>query len=314
MMTYNSKKIKNTGLNVVYNLFRYIVLIVSSYLLLYPFIYMIVGSFKQVGDFLDPSVNWVPKHLTFENITVSLKVLEYGKSILRTLLYGMIPAALQFCTSALAAYGLSRFRFKGRTVLMALLFLNILVPTAMTIIPVYTSLYKFDVLGILKLLSKLTGVNLRPNLLDTPFAFWIPSVLGVGLKGGLFIYIFMQFFSSFPKELEEAASIDGAGALRCFLQIIIPSSGAAAVTVILFSVIWNWGDSFLPTMFLSENFPLSVRLARLSDFLPTSEYAWMQVPVLLASCLLFLAPMILFYILMQKKFIASVTTSGITGM
>ena len=140
MMTYNSKKIKNTGLNVVYNLFRYIVLIASSYLLLYPFIYMIVGSFKQVGDFLDPSVNWIPKHLTFENITVSLNVLEYGKSILRTLLYGMIPAALQFCTSALAAYGLSRFSFKGRSVIMALRCLNLLDQDALTFIQVCTSL------------------------------------------------------------------------------------------------------------------------------------------------------------------------------
>lgn len=291
-------------------LLRYILLIACGYVLMYPFLFMLAGAFRGTIDVTDPTVNWIPKHFSLNNVQVAMKNMKYWASFGYTLLYGAGSVILQFCSSALAAYGLARFHFKGRTVLVALMMLNILVPAIMIIIPQYVLFYKMDFLGILGLVNQLTGTDLRVSILDTPFAFWIPSALGVGLKGGLFIYIFMQFFKSLPKEIEEAAWIDGAGPFRTFTSLVIPSSGTAVVTVLIFSVVWNWSDAFLPSMFLTDKYPLSVQLEYLQDFLFGSS----DPGPLLAGCLLFLAPAILFYVLLQKKFIASISTSGLTGM
>ena len=123
----------------------------------------------------------------------------------------------------------------------------------------------------------------------------------------------MQFFRGMPKELEEAAWIDGAGPFKTFLRIIVPSSGSAAITVILFSVVWNWGNNLQSQMFLTDNYPLSVQLENLPQLL-LHVVGGMQVKaVLLSACGLFLLPMIIFYIVLQRKFIVSITTSGITG-
>lgn len=291
-------------------LLRYILLIACGYVLMYPFLFMLAGAFRGTIDVTDPTVNWIPKHFSLNNVQVAMKNMKYWASFGYTLLYGAGSVILQFCSSALAAYGLARFHFKGRTVLVALMMLNILVPAIMIIIPQYVLFYKMDFLGILGLVNQLTGTDLRVSILDTPFAFWIPSALGVGLKGGLFIYIFMQFFKSLPKEIEEAAWIDGAGPFRTFTSLVIPSSGTAVVTVLIFSVVWNWSDAFLPSMFLTDKYPLSVQLEYLQDFLFGSS----DPGPLLAGCLLFLVPAILFYVLLQKKFIASISTSGLTGM
>lgn len=309
-MLKTDDRIKTKATELLVTLLRYLLLIACGYVLLYPFLFMLAGAFRGTIDVTDPTVNWIPKHFSMESMQTAAKNMEYWKSFGYTLLYGTGSVLLQFCSSALAAYGLARFHFKGRSVLVALMMLNILVPAIMIIIPQYVLFYKMDFLGILGQIYKWTGTDLRLSILDTPFAFWIPSALGVGLKGGLFIYIFMQFFKSLPKEIEEAAWIDGAGSFKTFTSLVIPSSGTAVVTVLIFSVVWNWSDAFLPSMFLTNNYPLSVRLEYLQDFLFGSS----DPGPLLAGCLIFLAPAILFYVLLQKKFIASISTSGLTGM
>ena len=309
-MSEKSYRIKRGATEVVVHLARYVMLIACGYVLLYPFLYMIAGTFKGLLDVNDPTVNWIPKHFSMESIQQAMKYMDYWRSFGYTVLYGAGSVVLQFCTSALAAYGLARFKFKGRTVLVGMMMLTILVPAIMIIIPQYVLFYKMDFLGILGLVNRLSGVDLRLNLLDTPFAFWIPSALGVGLKGGLFIYIFMQFFKSLPNEIEEAAWIDGAGPFKTFTSLVIPSSSTAVVTVLIFSVVWNWSDSFLPSMFLTTNYPLSVQLENLYSYM----FGTSNPGPLLAGCLLFLLPAVLFYVLLQKKFIASISTSGLTGM
>lgn len=312
----------NMGLNVnirsrmsgiIASISRYIVLISCSYLLLYPLLYIVLGSIKAPIDFNDPTVIWIPKHFSFENIKVSVEVMEYGKAFLSSIINGIIPAFLQFCVSALAAYGMARFKFKGRSILTGLLLLSILVPEIMIIIPKYVSFSHMDFLGFFGWIYDITGVDLRLKLIDTSATFILPAILGVGIKGGFFIFIFMQFFKGMPKELEEAAWIDGAGPFKTFLRIIVPSSGSAAITVILFSVVWNWGNNLQSQMFLTDNYPLSVQLENLPQLLLHIVSGTQVKAVLLSACGLFLLPMIIFYIVLQRKFIVSITTSGITG-
>lgn len=313
--TIQKKKIASS---LVTHILLYVILLSLSYVVIYPFIYIIINSFKEFSDVYDPTVQWVPKNFTLDNFKGAFKILDYWNSFGNTLFYEIIAALLQFCSCAVTAYGLARFKFKGKGILIFAMMLSIFIPATMTSVPNYVNFKHLDFMGILGFISNKVGVELRPDLIDTPFAFWIPSMLGVGLKGGLFIYIFTQFFKGLPKALEEAAWIDGAGPFTTFLKIIIPSSGASSVVVLLFSIIWHWNDSFLSRTYLSANFPLAVKLADYRNLINTlvSGTATGKLnteSTLLAVCFIYIVPMLLFYLLIQRKFIKSIATSGIVG-
>jgi len=298
---------------------RYLFFISLSYVLLYPFLYIIVNSVKSFSDAYDATVTWAPKSIYFGNILSAFKVFDIKSTALNSFVYEIISAVLQFCSCAVAAYGLARFNFRGKRIMMGLLIVNILVPAMMIITPSYVNYSHMDFLGVLGLVSKLTGHDLRPNLVGTPLVFYLPSLLGVGLKGGLFIYIFNQFFKGLPKELEEAAWIDGAGSWKTFLRIIIPSSGPPIITVSLFSIIWHWNDLFFAQMYMNEP-TLAVALNNFNANTTTEALgldmqmsSMLDVPILLSGCLLFIFPMIVFYLIMQKRFMASIATVGIVG-
>lgn len=285
---------------VVANAFRYIFLLAFSYVLIYPIVYMVVNSIMTSADYYNPSVQWVPISTTWHNLKSAISAMSLGETMVSTLVNEMIAAGLGIASCAVAAFGLARFNFKGKAILSALMILTILVPNAMTIIPSYVN-YQ----------------DLR--LLNTPFVFWLPAVTGVGLNGGLFIYIYTQFFKGLPKEIEEAAWVDGAGTWRTFLQIVLPSSGVVFVTVTVFSVIWHWNDSFLAQMYLTERFPIGVVIANIENLMSSwltqtmmmSKFTLAQ--FLIAACLISIIPMLIFYVIIQKRFIASVATSGIVG-
>lgn len=301
------------------NFLRYLFLISLSFVLIYPFLYIVVNAFKSFSDTYDVTVNWVPKAIYFGNIVKAFKVFNIFNSFANTILYEMVAALMQFGSCMVAAYGLSRFKLKGKNIMMALLILNILVPSMMIITPSYVNFSRMDFFGILGLLSKIIGIDIRPNLIGTPLVFHLPSLLAVGLKGGLFIYIFMQFFKGLPKELEEAAWIDGAGPWKTFLRIVIPSSGAASITVLLFSVVWHWNDYYLAQMYMQDK-TLASSLNSYSAVLAISELQLdttmsgvAHIQLVTAGCLIFILPLLIFYIFIQKKFIASIATSGIVG-
>lgn len=203
---------------------------------------------------------------------------------------------------------------------MVFLIISILVPDIMLIIPRVLNFRYMDFFGILGLINKLTGVDLRIDITDTVFTFYIPSLLGVGLKGGLFIYIYMQFFKGLPVELEEAAWIDGAGPIKTFLSIIIPSSLTVILTVSVFAFIWHWNDWLLATMYTTDNHTLSYMLKNIDTYIGqlwsnklinTDPSTYYGAP--LAGCLLFIAPPMIIYIFIQKYFIESIDRVGIVG-
>jgi len=134
----------------------------------------------------------------------------------------------------------------------------------------------------------------------------------------LFIYIYKQFFQGLPKEFEEAAWIDGAGPIKTFIKVIIPSSTVPIVTVTMFSVVWHWNDYYLAQMYLTKEYPLSVQLASvdslLTNALQGAESAKIVLgPAIMAACLMMVLPLIIFYLVLQRRFIASIANSGIVG-
>lgn len=313
-MLRNTKSLKRAS-SVAYSVFRLALLIAIGYIVIYPVIYMISSSVKTTAAFADPSVIYIPKHITFEYYSLALEAIDYKDSIISTVKYEIVSAVIEILICSFIAYGLARFDFKGKKFLNFVLLLTILVPVQMIIVPIMTNYSQLDVIGILGLLNRFTGIDLRPNILGTVWTFYLPSIFGVGLRSGILIYIYIQFFSGLPKELEEAAWIDGAGLFRTFFSIAVPSSSVVYTTVTLFALIWHWNDYYLAVMYLSDKFPLAVRIYDI-DNLITAVNIWgggSAVAIKSAACFMFIAPMLVIYLFMQRKFVQSIDRVGITG-
>lgn len=318
LVKVNRTKIKKHVPSALSHIGRYLLLIGFAYVLIYPFVYMAINTVKDPVDWFDPTVMWIPKGFSLDNYIVAFKYMDYFSSLLQTLICGIVPALISFFTCAVAGYGLARFNFKGKSILSFLMILCIMVPDPMIMIPSYNNFKHLDFMGIFSLINNLTGVDLRVSIINTPFVFIIPALLASGLKNGLFIYIYSQFFKGLPKELEEAAWIDGAGPWKTFLKIVLPSSGASSVTVIVFSVVWYWNDYYLSQMYLSENFPLSVVLSNFNSNLGSlndlkAEYLFTTGSLLLTCCFITIVPLLIFFLFMQRKFVQSIATCGIVG-
>ena len=315
-MNINRYKLKNRGIGIAASLARYLVLIAFAYILFYPFLFMAVNSIKSTADWLDPTVQWVPKGISFNNFKVAFKALNYLPSVRSTFINQVAAALISFFTCAVVGYGLARFEFRGKKVLIVFMILCILVPDPMIMVASYKNFTQLDFLGILGLFSKLFGTELRPSVVDTPLVFWLTALFSTGLKNGLFIYIYMQFFKGLPKELEEAAWIDGAGPWKTFLRIVLPSSGAAAVTVLVFAVVWYWNDYYQAQIYLSDNYPISVALANFKSNLTseiTKSFKFSLGSLIITSAFLSILPLLAYFLVMQRKFVQSISTCGIVG-
>ena len=312
----NKNKVKEVGANLIVSIFRYLLLIAISYIILYPLFAMISYSLQSRADVLDTSVTWIPKFGTFDTYKVAFEALDYPKALLNTVLVGLVSAALEIFSCAIAAYGFARFKFKGRGLLFGIVLFTAIVPVQILVIPLFLNYQYFGFGYIVNLLNLIPGVNIPYiSLIDTPFTFWLPSIFGVGLRSGLFIFIYRQFFMGLPKELEEASWIDGCNPLMTFFRVVIPSSGVVFLTVAIFAIIWHWNEYYQSVIFFTNNFPLSVTLSTIRDqALNTMGYRdAFAAPYVSAACLMFIAPVLIMYIFLQKKFIQSIDRVGIVG-
>ncbi len=314
------RRVQKKGLHLFYSLFRLVILLSIGFIIIYPLIYTVVTSLQSRYAFLNSTRVWIPTEFAIaENYIAAFTSMDYLRSLWSTCKNELLSAALEIASCALVAYGLARFEFKWKKLYIGILFFTILVPDMMVLIPRMLNYSHLDFFGIGGLFQKLTGIDLRPNIIDTPWAFWLPSFFGVGLRSGILIYIYMQFFKGLPQELEEAAWVDGAGPLRTFLSIALPSSGVVILTVTVFAMIWHWNDSLLSGMYLSNSFPLARQVARLPETLGSKYHIILSardpqgIGYLMAGCVLFIVPMLVVYMIVQRWFIESIDRVGITG-
>ncbi len=309
-------KAKNMVAAIIVPIIRWVFLITVGYIIIYPLLYMIAASFRELSEFNDPTVVWISKQYTMDNFKTAWECLKYPIGLVNTLKTEIVAGLIEVISCSVFAYGLARFEFKEKKFLMFILIVTILVPTNMLMIPLMLNMRNFDFLGILELIGKVIGTDIRPNLLNTEWAFYLPSLLGVGLKAGFFIFIFVQFYKGMPKELEEAASIDGAGPVKTFLSIVVPSSGVAFLTVTIFSIIWHWNDVYLAGMYFTNSEMLSVNLSKINSTIgaygiQTAGAA--KAGPIMAACLLVILPVLILYCILQKQFIKSIDRVGIVG-
>lgn len=297
---------------------RYAILILLSYQLLYQVLYMISASIKAPIDSYDPSVIWIPKHFSATGFTDAFKTMKYMDALLRSLGIGLGCALLDVASCALAGYGFARFKFPLKNVFFVCVILTLIVPTQTIILPYYMNMRYFDPLGIMTLFSGITGSETMINLIGNNLAFFIPSALGAGIRSGLYIYIFRQFFEGMSAALEESAYVDGSGPLRTFTHIMLPNAKNAIVTVFLFSFVWHFNDYYLSKQLLgTDKRTLIVALSSLRMDLAAviggqTEFDPIRVQTRIqAGCLLVILPMFLLYIVTQRKLADSIEHIGI---
>lgn len=292
----------------VWPIVRFIIVFGLCFVILYPIIYMISTALSPQAEMNDPSRIWIPKQVIFTNITDAWKAMDYGTTFGFTLLVNGVSSLLQVISCAITGYGFARFKFKGQNLLFAIVILMIIVPPQILSLQQKTQFQDFP-LG---------------SLLNTPFVMYLPAIFANGLRAGLFILIFRQFFKGLPKELEDAAYLDGCGPLKTFVVVMVPNAVSSFITVFLFSIVWYWNDTFMLPMFYSSsgssNKTIAMKISDVGDIMITHLFGkadgatkaevmvWLE-----AACLLAIIPILLIYIFLQKYFTEGIERSGLVG-
>ncbi|MCI5947170.1 MAG: carbohydrate ABC transporter permease [Oscillospiraceae bacterium] len=285
------------------------------FIIIYPLIFMVSAAFRPRAEMNDPTIMWIPKHFILSNITDAWKAMDFGNTLVNTLVLNIGCSILQVLTCALTGYGFARFKFKGKNILFFIVILMILVPSQIILIPQYMFFRYFNPLGIY---HAITGNYI--NFINSGVTMYFPALTANGIRAGLFIFLFRQSFRGLPKELEDAAYLDGCSPFRTFVQVMVPNAGATFLTVFLLSVVWYWNDYYVSTSFFTDNKTVALMLKNLDANLTRLIFGnetpnvrelivWME-----AGCLISILPMLILYICLQKNFTEGIARSGLTGM
>ncbi|REE85344.1 carbohydrate ABC transporter membrane protein 2 (CUT1 family) [Paenibacillus taihuensis] len=286
---------------IVFKLVVYLLLIGIGFIYLYPLLFMLVNSFMSLDDLVNSMVKWIPTSLYTENYEKALQVLNFRKTLMQTILVAGVPSIIQMVMTSVIGYGFARFDFPLKKLWFALMIATFIIPPSVTMIPTYLMFKDYHLLGTLK-------------------TYIYPAFLGQGLKSALFIMIFYQFFKKLPVVLEEAAQIDGAGYLKMFYRIAVPTAGPAFIIVFLFSFVWYWNESYLAALYFGNKLTiLPLELQKFTDsftkMFPQSGGQGNQIneAIKMAGTMLTIAPLLVVYFVLQRWFVEGVDRSGITG-
>ncbi|MFS0865795.1 carbohydrate ABC transporter permease [Microbacterium sp. 179-B 1A2 NHS] len=267
-----------------------VALIALTALVLYPLVWLLFSTFKPNGEF-GQNAGLIPNAPTLDNYT---KVLEgiagvpLWKFFGNSLILAVAAVVGTVMSSALAAYAFSRIQFKGLGILFAAMIGTLLLPFHVVIIPQYIMFNNF-------------------GLVDTFWPLILPKFLATE---AFFVFLLVQFMRQMPRDMDEAARIDGAGHIRIFWAIILPLIKPALITCAIFSFIWSWNDFLGPLLYLTspENYPLPIALRLYNDQSSTSDYG-----ATVTASFLALLPVLLFFLVFQRFLVDGVATQGLKG-
>jgi multiple sugar transport system permease protein len=253
-----------------------------SFFVLLPLLWMITASLRANADLAaNPGTLW-PTAVTLENYMHVWERIPLAKQFLNTTIFAGTVTVLSVLIDSMAGYALARFTFRGRTILFIAIITTLIVPIQVTFIPVYN------------LLVDLHWLNTYHGLI-------IPRI-----ADAFGIFFFRQFFLALPKDLEDAARIDGASEARIFFRIMLPLAGPAVLTIAMFNLLANWNDLLWPLL-VTTNDDMRTLPAGLALFKGqhSTDYG-----LLMAGGILALLPMIIAFVFVQRRFIAGIATTG----
>lgn len=297
---------------------RTLLIICICFVILFPMLSKVQIAFTGEQDLYDSTVKYVPKHFTLGNFRSAIEGLNYVSSLLNSVIFSSLIGALTLISASMVGYGFARFQFPLKKMWFALVLLVLLIPPQTIMVPLFIQFRYYTFGGILSLF------NQSVNLTTTIVPMLLMNTFCVGMKNGLYIYLMRQSFRSVPKELEEAAYIDGAGVLQTFRQVVLPSVRPMMISIFLFSFVWHWTDIQYASTFIPNGFDLlSLKLMNLSN----AKYGvyWLSGGSMTgitpgfesllnnAGSVLVMLPLFVVYICCQRYFIEGIERSGITG-
>ena len=323
MSKITAYQLKNKIADITYKICRAVLLFGLCFLILQPLLDKLSVSLMEQKDLFDPTVISIPRTFSTDNYKVTLNLMNYWSTLFQSIIFLTISAALQVAACTLTAYGLARYKFPGRNILFMCVFILIVVPPQTIMSSLYLNFQFFDIFGIVKLI---TGKNI--NLLGKMSGYLVLSATAMGLKSGLYIFLLRQFFRGMPKELEEAAYVDGCGRFYTFGRIMLPDALPMLTSCFLFSFVWQWTDTLITSLFLNNYRVMPLVISRLNsafyqywgkinavgsgtgNLLQNPPLAYVQA-ITATGVLLCLFPLILLYIFAQKTFVESLSQTGI---
>ncbi|WP_446664238.1 carbohydrate ABC transporter permease [Flexivirga sp. B27] len=262
-----------------------LVLAVIGVVMLAPLVWLLVQSFTQESDAFGIPPGWLPKPFTTQNFQDIDGLIPFWRMALNSAIVAVISTGGSMLVSVLAAYGFSRLPFRGRDRLFAVLLAALMVPVQMTVIPVFILMRNL-------------------HMIDTLQALWLPALINV-----FSIFFFRQYFNTIPKELDEAARIDGASHPWILFRLIVPLSGPALAAMAILTFEASWNNYFGPLIFLSshDKMTLPIGLVTLQAGQGGSSV------VVFAAITAVVVPVLVVFLVFQRAFIASIASAGIRG-
>jgi multiple sugar transport system permease protein len=267
-----------------------VVLLALTAVVLYPLVWLLFSTFKPNAEF-GQNPGLLPQSPTIDNY---IKVLEgiagvpMWRFYANSLLIAVASVMGTVVSSALAAYAFARIQFKGLGVLFAAMIGTLLLPFHVVIIPQYIIFNRLD-------------------MVDTFWPLLLPKFLATE---AFFVFLLVQFMRQMPRDMDEAARIDGAGHVRIFWSIILPLVKPALITCSIFAFIWSWNDFLGPLLYLTspDNYPLPIALRLYNDQTSTSDYG-----ATVTASFIALVPVLLFFLVFQRFLVDGVATQGLKG-
>lgn len=297
--------------NFCVTLVKIAIIVGVSYVIISPIIGMFVNSISSNRDAFNPMVYVLPQYPTLEKYKLAIERLDYWKTMGKDMAYTLTLTVIQLLICSMVGYGFARFNFPFKKLLFACVVVMIVIPSHVIMLPIYMSFRSFDPFG---LITKLKGTS---GLMGTIWPMYIMSLLGCGVRSGLYIYIFNQFFRGLPKEIEEAAFVDGCGVWYTYFHVMLPNAMPSVITVMVFSIVWQFNDLFYSKLFqISEDVIIAKKLSSLQSTIANNDKILevnIQELYVDAGVILVILPIIMIYLLLQKQFIEGVERSGIVG-
>ena len=276
-----------------------------SYLLLFPFLYMVVTSVKNYSDLYDFTVKWVPHEFHWQNYAIAYNLLNYWNHFGNSLMLTTVCTLGHLLSASFIAYGFARYSFPGKKILFFILLLLIIIPPQVIIVPSY---------------MLFSNINWERSYLP----LIVPCFFGAGLKGGLFIYIFRQFYLNLPKDIENAAKIDGCNYLQTYLKIVLPMGKSSLLVALILSAVWHCNDYYEPSIYATgssmillpqKTYMLTELVSNppfelISQFV-TGEGNPINTATLMAGTVMCLAPLILLFSVLQTRFMEGIERTGL---
>jgi len=286
----------------------YLTLSGLAFVFAFPFIYMIITSLMTNSDLVNAAVNWVPTRLMFENYIIAWDLLNYWRFFQNSVIVTIVPTIGHVLVGALIGYGFARFEFPGKRILFGVVILSMVVPVQTIIVPLFLTYSRWDWIN-----------TYRPLI--------VPAFFGYGVKGGMFIFLFRQFFIGLPKDLENAAKIDGCGFIRTYLYIVFPLAKAAILVVTVLSVVWRWNEFYQASIFAGTP-ALAVLPGQIGvlasmtgpDAQEIFDILLLEIgedvlndATIMAGVAMIIAPILIFFTIAQSQFMKGIERTGITG-